>query len=167
VGKKARIHTKGSFSLFLSFLALSAFLTHSELSETVEASGTVVTFCVLAVMILWFSKAYKFLRTTGIHELKYPVTRVVLSFILPIKNLYEPAKNMKTIWIASEAGKRKNVIVSAGFGIWWLFFIFSRLDKFGLPYVDAYVTTVVNILTVLLVIKVNTRLSIIRKRYQK
>lgn len=82
--------------------------------------------------IWWFSRTYTNLKKLGIPGLDFSAIRVALSFFIPIRNLYEPVKLLKTLWQASSPYindlKWKDVVVPTGLGLWWFLVLASVIS---------------------------------------
>jgi hypothetical protein len=142
---------------------------------TFEYFHSIINYLVIAIGILWFSKAYKFLIGLGVSGLQYySVIRPIISFFVPIKNLYEPLQHMKTLWKASDpiaaiyGVSWKNVVLPTGFGTWWFFALVSRIDDniFVNPpwvkdiFIDPVLKTIADVATILITVKIIHRLTI-------
>ena len=82
--------------------------------------------------IWWFSRTYTNLKKLGMPGLDFSAIRVILSFFIPIRNLYEPVKLLKTLWQASAPYiydlKWKDVVVPTGLGLWWFLILASVIS---------------------------------------
>jgi hypothetical protein len=128
--------------------------------------------------IWWFSRTYTNLKRLGMPGLDFSAKRVVLSFFIPIRNLYEPVKILKILWKASTPYiidlKWKDVAVPTGFGLWWFLVLASAIgeihifDSSGNPNVlldilqtilDLIFTPIANIATIIIVKRINIRME--------
>jgi hypothetical protein len=140
--------------------------------------GFIIYGGIIIFPIWWFSRTYINLKRLGIPGLDFSAIRVVLSFFIPIRNLYEPVKLLKTLWKASTPYinnlKWKDVAVPTGLGLWWFLVLASAIDKViifdssGRPNVfiesiqtilGLIFTPMANIATIMIVRRINTRIE--------
>lgn len=127
--------------------------------------------------IWWFSRTYTNLKKLGMPGLDFSAIRVVLSFFIPIRNLYEPVKLLKTLWQASSPYindlKWKDVVVPTGLGLWWFLVLASVISDVRIfdsssslnvliesiqTILGLIFTPMANIATILIVRKINARM---------
>ena len=125
----------------------------------------------------WFSSTYTNLKKLGMPGLDFSAIRVILSFFIPIRNLYEPVKLLKTLWQASSPYindlRWKDVVVPTGLGLWWFLVLASVISDvriFGSSgslnvFIESIqtilgliFTPMANIATILIVRKINARM---------
>ena len=127
--------------------------------------------------IWWFSRTYTNLKKLGMPGLDFSAIRVILSFFIPIRNLYEPVKLLKTLWQASTPYiydlKWKDVVVPTGVGLWWFLVlasvisdirIFNSSDSLNVfiesiqTILGLIFTPIANIATIMIIRKINARM---------
>jgi Domain of unknown function (DUF4328) len=144
-------------------------------------SDQIIFIGVIIFPVLWFARAIENLKALGIVGLNFPTLQAKSFLLLPIHLLYEPARLMKAVGRASEPNIHvtdiswKKIAIPAGFGLWWVFFLVSRMDdgvwclqgtcsSIGdLPVVGLIITTVADISTILLLRRISSRIK--KKRH--
>ena len=101
-----------------------------------DSVNTTVSLGAIALFIIWFIRVYHNLQALGVKGLKYSTKRMIISFFIPVLNLFEPAKGMKELWKASEPSADvsndyswKELTVPAGLGIWWFLAVATRFHE--------------------------------------
>jgi hypothetical protein len=115
------------------------------------------------------------------YGLNFSSAKVVVSFFIPIRNLYEPVKLLKTIWKASEpnvdivGSKWKNIDPPSGLTVWWILVIAAFIGEVHFvgsieilnwindTFVQIIFTPLASISTILIVRKINLRIDAKRK----
>ncbi len=137
-------------------------------------SDQLVFVAVTILLIWWFSRTYTNLKGLSISGLNFSIRRIILSFVIPVLNFFEPVRLFKTLWRASEPNEKisgiswKNVAAPAGIGVWWFFVIVSRLGDvqfFGTgseilsSIFDLILVPIANISTIVIVGRINSRVN--------
>jgi hypothetical protein len=85
----------------------------------------VVRVALFWTFLLWFRRAYRNLPALGADDLSASATEAVLSFFVPVVNLFRPYQLTKEIWRGSDLSaldpEQKVVFSSALVGYWWTF----------------------------------------------
>jgi hypothetical protein len=99
---------------------------------------TVVNFSVIALFVCWFFRTYHNLQALGVEGLRYSARRVIISFFIPVWNLFEPIKGLKDLWRASDPRvdisngySWKVAATPLGLGVWWFFAVATRFHDVG------------------------------------
>ena len=184
------------FAIFLIaevFLIFVGALREAEeiayLQQAITISEQIIFMGLIIFPIVWFSRVIENLKALGIIGLNLPILQAKSFLLLPIRLLYEPARLMKAVWKASQpdiqiAGVSwEKIAIPTGFGLWWAFFLVSRVHEFlgdsvvcpsmsdpstcfslgDLTIVGLIITPIANISTIILLRRIKSRID--KKRY--
>jgi hypothetical protein len=167
------------FVLIAAFQSLIDFsnpeLIADEIDTVMEIFDYIIFAGVTIFLIWWFSRTYSNLKGLGISGLNFSKRRIILSFIIPVLNFYEPVRLIRTLWKASEPSIHitglswKDVSAPTGlFGVWWFFVLaswvmevefFGGLESIKGILIDPIFVPIANISTILLVVRINSRVD--------
>ena len=148
--------------------------TDQIIGTIIDTSDQLVFVGVSIFLIWWFSRSYTNLKGLSISGLNFSIKRIILSFVIPVLNFFEPVRLFKILWRASEPNEKisgiswKNVAAPAGIGVWWFFVIVSRLGDvqfFGTgsemlkAIFDLILVPIANISTIVIVGRINFRIN--------
>lgn len=169
--------------IFIPFITafVSLVETTNPEQQAVPIIGTIISISdqlvfvgVTIFLIWWFSRTYTNLKGLGISGLNFSIKRIILSFIIPVLNFFEPVRLFKTLWKASEPNAKingiswKNVAAPAGIGVWWFFVIVSLLGEvqfFGTgsevlgSIFELILVPIASISTIVIVRRINSRVN--------
>jgi hypothetical protein len=110
----------------------AALLTANDQRQKLIGFAGLATFAVVsAVFLLWFYRARRNLESLGTRGLRVSPSRAVVSWLIPLENLYLPFQIMQETWKASvsqpdpEGDAWRHARMTVLLTPWWLLFLLS------------------------------------------